>query len=123
MHIPIIGNGDITDGPGAKAAFERYGVDGVMIGRGAIKNPAIFREIKGGAPLKTEELVAFSRLLEERYMSLYSSEVNTLHKLKEVWVYALLNFPEEKKLAKAVKKANKLTELNAAISRLPEIDR
>lgn len=117
-------NGDITSVSDYENIVGKYGdLDSVMIGRGAIKNPAIFREIKGGAPLKTEELVAFSRLLEEKYMSLYSSEVNTLHKLKEVWVYALLNFPEEKKLAKAVKKANKLTELNAAISRLPEIDR
>ena len=46
MHIPIIGNGDITDGPGAKAAFERYGVDGVMIGRATYGRPWIFKEIK-----------------------------------------------------------------------------
>ena len=117
-------NGDIYTVSDYKNIVEKYGdLDSVMIGRGAIKNPAIFREIKGGAPLRTEELVAFSHLLEERYMALYSSEVNTLHKLKEVWVYALQNFPEEKKLAKAVKKANRLSELNVAISQLPEIDR
>ncbi|MBQ5435790.1 MAG: tRNA-dihydrouridine synthase family protein, partial [Bacteroidales bacterium] len=33
MHIPIIGNGDITTPEGAKEAFDRYGVDGIMIGR------------------------------------------------------------------------------------------
>ena len=33
MHIPIIGNGDITSPQKAKDAFDRYGVDGIMIGR------------------------------------------------------------------------------------------
>lgn len=46
MHIPIIGNGDIVDGPGAAQAFDRYGVDGIMIGRASFGHPWIFREIK-----------------------------------------------------------------------------
>lgn len=46
MHIPIIGNGDITDGPSAALAFERYGVDAIMIGRATFGHPWIFREIK-----------------------------------------------------------------------------
>lgn len=46
MHIPIIGNGDITDGPSAAQAFERYGVDAIMIGRATFGRPWIFREIK-----------------------------------------------------------------------------
>ena len=46
MHIPVIGNGDITDGPSAKIAFERYGVDAVMIGRATYGHPWIFKEIK-----------------------------------------------------------------------------
>lgn len=46
IHIPIIGNGDITDGPSAKAAIEKYGVDGIMIGRAAIGRPWIFKELR-----------------------------------------------------------------------------
>lgn len=46
MHIPIIGNGDITTAQGAKEAFDRYGVDGIMIGRATYGRPWIFREIK-----------------------------------------------------------------------------
>ena len=45
MTIPIIGNGDITTPEGAQQAFDRYGVDGIMIGRGAIGAPWIFREV------------------------------------------------------------------------------
>ncbi|MBR0500722.1 MAG: tRNA dihydrouridine synthase DusB [Bacteroidales bacterium] len=46
MHIPIIGNGDITSPEGAKEAFDRYGVDGIMIGRASFGHPWIFREVK-----------------------------------------------------------------------------
>jgi nifR3 family TIM-barrel protein len=46
IRIPIIGNGDISSPEGARQAFERYGVDGVMIGRATYGRPWIFREIK-----------------------------------------------------------------------------
>lgn len=45
MHIPIIGNGDITDGPSAHQALDKYGVDGIMIGRASIGNPWIFAQV------------------------------------------------------------------------------
>ena len=46
MKIPIIGNGDI-DGPvKAKESFDKYGVDGVMVGRATYGRPWIFREIR-----------------------------------------------------------------------------
>jgi len=46
IHIPIIGNGDITDGPKAREAFDRYGVDAIMIGRASFGHPWVFREIR-----------------------------------------------------------------------------
>ncbi|MDD4608673.1 MAG: tRNA dihydrouridine synthase DusB [Bacteroidaceae bacterium] len=46
MQIPIIGNGDITTPQRAKECFERYGVDGIMVGRGCFGRPWIFKEIK-----------------------------------------------------------------------------
>lgn len=46
MHIPIIGNGDIDSGEKALEAFNRYGVDGIMVGRATFGRPWIFREIK-----------------------------------------------------------------------------
>ncbi len=45
MHIPIIGNGDITTPERAKECFDRYGVDAVMVGRATFGRPWIFREI------------------------------------------------------------------------------
>lgn len=46
MKIPVIGNGDIISPQGASMAFDRYGVDGIMIGRGTVGRPWIFREIR-----------------------------------------------------------------------------
>lgn len=46
ITIPILGNGDINSPEKAKEAFEKYGVDGVMIGRATIGRPWIFKQIK-----------------------------------------------------------------------------
>ncbi len=46
IRIPIIGNGDVDSGPKAAEMFDRYGVDGVMIGRATYGRPWIFREVK-----------------------------------------------------------------------------
>jgi tRNA-dihydrouridine synthase B len=46
MKIPIIGNGDIDSAEKAREMFNRYGVDGVMIGRATVGRPWIFREIR-----------------------------------------------------------------------------
>ena len=46
IHIPIIGNGDITNGEEARRAFDDYGVDAIMVGRATFGCPWIFKEIK-----------------------------------------------------------------------------
>ena len=46
VNIPVIGNGDIIDEESALRMFEETGVDGIMIGRGAMGNPWIFKNIK-----------------------------------------------------------------------------
>ena len=54
IHIPIIGNGDITTPEEAQRAFDRYGVDAVMVGRATFGHPWIFKEMRdyldGNAP-------------------------------------------------------------------------
>lgn len=47
LHIPVIGNGDITSPERLVEAFERSGVDGIMVGRASIGAPWIFREMTG----------------------------------------------------------------------------
>lgn len=56
IHIPIIGNGDITTPERAKECFDKYGVDAVMIGRASFGRPWIFKEVKHY--LQTGELLS-----------------------------------------------------------------
>lgn len=81
MKIPIIGNGDITTPERARECFDRYGVDGIMIGRASFGRPWIFKEVKHylqtGTPLPPldaswcldvlrQEVLDSVRLLDER---------------------------------------------------------
>lgn len=68
MHIPIIGNGDIDSPQKAKEAFDRYGVDGIMIGRATFGHPWIFKEIRHYfdtgellEPMSVEQRVSLSK--------------------------------------------------------------
>jgi tRNA-dihydrouridine synthase len=122
LKLPLCYNGNIF----SKADFldisgKFPNLDSAMIGRGAIANPAIFREIKGGKALETSELIDFHNKLVKKYLPLLGSEVYTLHKMKEIWMYAMWNFPDETKILKAVKKSASLADLSSAICCLPEI--
>lgn len=113
-------NGDIltcSDYEKIAAAFPK--LEGVMIGRGAIRNPALFREIRGGKRLEAAELIEFSNRLLKSYNEIFNTETFTVHKLKEVWIYMMGNFPEEKKIEKAIRKAKSLRDLTGAIHSLP----
>jgi tRNA-dihydrouridine synthase B len=68
MKIPIIGNGDI-DGPvKAKEMFDKYGVDGIMIGRATVGRPWIFRDIRHY--LNTGELLPEPSVMEKADIAL-----------------------------------------------------
>ncbi len=115
-------NGNIFNCEDYERIIRKYPMlNSVMLGRGAIRNPAIFREIKGGKRLTTEELICFSNELEKRYRVVLNSEINTLWKLKEIWIHMIENYPNEKKIAKTIKKVRNLTEFNNALNCLPEL--
>ena len=115
-------NGDIKNAEDYNKITRKYDkLNSVMIGRGAVKNPAIFREIRGGKRLETKELIAFSKALEEEYLKLLGSYTYTFHRLKEIWMMMILNFPNEQKIFKAIKKSGRMDEINSAICCLPEL--
>jgi len=116
-------NGNIFSASDYHEVVSRFpNTDSVMIGRGAIANPAIFREIKGGKRLTTDELVGFTNVLAENYNSILKSDVYTMYKLKEIWMYAMLNYPEEKKVMKMIKKSTRLSDLLNVLKNLGEIN-
>ena len=80
MHIPIIGNGDITTAESAKEHFDKYGVDAIMIGRGCIGRPWIFKEVKH----YLETGSCFPKQAFDWYLSILKEQVqNSINRLDE----------------------------------------
>jgi len=119
---PLCYNGDICSANDFETICRQFpDLSAVMIGRGAVINPALFREINGGGKLTTEEVISFAQLLTTRYQELLQSERFTLDKVKEVLTYLLKQYPAEKKIAKTIKKARTISEFLLAVSSLPPL--
>ena len=86
VKIPVIGNGDVVDEKSALRMFEETGVDGIMIGRGAMGNPWIFQRVKHF--LETGEYLP-EITMEERlevikeHINLIVKEKGEVHGIKE----------------------------------------
>jgi len=64
IHIPIFGNGDIVSAAQAVECHRRYGVDGILIGRGAIGNPWIFEQCRRAFAGQTEREISVAERVE-----------------------------------------------------------
>lgn len=119
MHIPIIGNGDITTPEECKQRFDETGVDAVMIGRGAIGNPWIFRDIKyflnTGKLLPSESFAWYLTILKDyiRKNIEHSGERGgIIHSRRHLAVSSLFKgIPDFKKTRVAMLRAATLDEL------------
>lgn len=113
-------------------------IDYVMIGRGALRNPAIFRmlrfyeenddgemlkgapeneEIGKGAP-DIEELRHFHDLLAERYYERMADDRNVLFKMKELWSYLIYSFEDAEKYGKKIRKAQRMADYREVVRQL-----
>lgn len=126
LKIPVIGNGDITSGDKAKEAFEKYGVDGVMIGRGAIGAPWIFREVKSilkgeenGQRLSTgEKLNILKRQINESIERI-DEKRGILHIRRHLAASPLFKgIPNFRETRIAMLRAESLDELNEILNRI-----
>ena len=119
MHIPIIGNGDITTPERAKECFDRYGVDAVMIGRASFGRPWIFREVKHyletGAPLPSLTFDERMDILREQVMrsvARLDERRGILHIRRHLAATPLFKgLPDFKQLRIAMLRAETVTEL------------
>ena len=113
LSIPVIGNGDVVEADDAIRMMRETGCDGVMIGRGATRNPWIFRQIAArmSGSAFTEPTLAdrrdlildHFRLVAEREPSL-----NAMHKLRKFTGWYTHGLPHGKKLRLAI---NQLTDV------------
>ena len=90
----------------------------VMLGRGAVTNPALFRVLRGGEPLRREELRAFHDALLDEALQGGLPPVYALARMKEIWYYMIWLFPDSAKLCKALNKSRDLSAYRDAVSAL-----
>ena len=111
--LPMGYNGDIFTPEDAFSLAEAAPrTTQIMIGRGMLADPALPRKIRGGAAMNAEELREYYQRIRDGYCAVMDNDTHILYKLKELWIYLLPLFPEEKKLAKALRKSRHLSEFD-----------
>lgn len=108
--IPVIGNGDVTDMESAKRMFDYTGVDGIMIGRAAVGNPWIFKEIVN----MKKETISHKEKLE---VMIKHIELECVDKGENIGVKEM-----RKHLAAYVKNLKDATKLRNCINKVEEKD-
>ena len=117
--FPVVYNGDIFTPQDADAVTMRFPkLSGLMLGRGAVCNPALFRAIRGGMPLEKDELRAFHDRLTAAYLASGLAPQFTAARMKELWYYQQCLFPGSEKLCKAIFKSRSFSDYSAAVSAL-----
>ena len=117
--FPVEYNGNIFTPADLDALLQRYpDLNAVMLGRGAVTNPALFRQLRGGAALTAGELREFHDRLVEEYLASGLAPNFTVSRMKELWFYQLCMFPGSERAGKAIFKTRTLPDYRAAVSAL-----
>ena len=86
--MKICYNGNINSVADRDALLKQYPqISSIMCGRGALANPALFRELKGGNAMTKEEFIHFHKDVYDTYMNTVAKEKHFLHKMQEMWTY------------------------------------
>lgn len=116
---PVVYNGDIFSLSDYEKICLRFPeCHAVMLGRGLIANPALARELKGGAPLQIEELRLFHDAVYESLRKTLPGQAPLLGKMKELWFYMGRNFTGADRCLKEIKKAKNEIQYRAAVRTL-----
>lgn len=98
-------NGDLNTLEQVVKFQERYpATPGVMLGRGAVADPALICRMKGGAAANRETLRQYTEELFERYSLAFGSPKSALGRMKEIWFYQICLFEGAEKYEKRLKK-------------------
>lgn len=115
----LIYNGDIENAKTAQKIITRFPkIEGIMLGRGLLSNPALVREIEGGEILTEKEMKDYIEAVEEAFFKEMKIERNLLAKLKECWSYFGKNYPDSVKGLKELRKAKTMAEYRSAKYRI-----
>lgn len=90
----------------------------IMLGRGLIANPAMAQTIRTGKVLDKTTLMAFYQRLRREYLEILPGDRTILFRIKELFIYMECMFKDCEKIAKKMRKANKVVDFDDAIQRL-----
>lgn len=117
--FPLSYNGDIFSPSDADALASAVpGSYGIMLGRGAVSNPALFRQLRGGAALSAQELRAFHDRLLDGFLSAGLDANISVSRLKELWFYWAPLFCDCSRQLKAVYKSRRLDDYRRCVAAL-----
>lgn len=122
LAIPVLGNGDVATADDALAMFAETGCDGVMIGRGATRNPWIFRQIaarRSGGRIPEPTLDDRRRLILDHFATVIEREERTqaLHKLRAFTNRYSRGLPDGQRLRRQITELAEPADFVAAVER------
>ena len=121
-RLPVIANGDIRGAAAGGRLLEETGAAGLMLGRGAIGDPLLFRRLRGelkhevGRAERRTEVACYLREVLTRYGQLFCGDTQVLSKVKEIIAY--LDEPELSKPLKELRRAKTVRAFEAALQGL-----
>lgn len=114
--FPVCYNSSIVDKASLDAVREAVpSLERVMLGRGAAADPALFRVLRGGEPLSSDELLDFLTRYRAALTDSGLGDHYTLGRLKELWFYCGAKFPDNPRGVKRIAKAQNLEDHRSAV--------
>jgi len=102
---PLCYNGDLLTAEDLQSIMTSFPtVEAVMVGRGAVADPALLRKFRGGAAATREELMAFTAELYQSYQAFYGQVGPAAQRMKEVWFYLIRLFEGGDKHSKRMRR-------------------
>jgi tRNA-dihydrouridine synthase len=127
LKAPVVYNGDLCSVEDVEMIKKEFpNLQAVMIGRGALQNPALFRMLRAAeegnkpqaAALQKNELRPYLDELFENYSKEMSGDVQVMFKMKELWAHLRTLFPDSEKAMKKLKKAKSRADYEAFLNEI-----
>lgn len=116
-RLPVIANGDLTTTTGALRVLHETGAAGLMLGRGAMRDPLLFERLRGREPGSVlEGQQRYLRLLARHSGALFGADAQVLGKLKAA--LAVMNVDEDDRAWKPLRKARSVDDFCEGIEQL-----
>lgn len=112
---PVCYNGDLQTVAGVRELERRFpAAEAVMIGRGGVADPALFRKLRGGSAATREELQSFTQELYQEYQAFYGQVGTAAQRMREVWFYLIHLFEDADRLNRPMRRFRTPGEYEAA---------